>query len=69
MDGKRVADAAAWARPDVVKAYPSDPSAGFRADLNTSSVSEGRHQISIVARGKDGSSRVLAEVPVILNLK
>jgi len=56
-------------RPDVGQAYPafnSSDQAGWRAELDTSGISPGWHELTIQARSKDGATRDLASPPVLV---
>jgi hypothetical protein len=65
LDGRRVRDADRYSRPDVSNAYPGVPSTGFKTEVDLTSAPAGAHRISVISRGKDGLSRILAQVSVI----
>jgi Bacterial Ig domain len=68
LDGRRVADATSTNRPDIERAFPKLRSTGYWASLSTSSLSAGRHEITVVAYARDGTLRILARVPVALRV-
>lgn len=56
-------------RPDVGQAYPAfnnSDKAGWTAELDMSAISPGWHELTIQARSKDGTSRDLASLPVLV---
>lgn len=58
-------------RPDVLKAYPQyhNGNAGYHFSLNTVNYSEGKHTITIKETGKDGRSKTLPGISVMLKYK
>jgi hypothetical protein len=66
LDGRRVAGVTTRSRPDVEKAFPKSLATGYSASLATSSLPVGTHEIKVLVHARDGASRVLSRVPVVL---